>query len=257
MLAFLLALGLTTADASTKVTLKATDGQRITAYTERVKASTRGVVLVHMAGRSAADWDYLSDKLAQKDFQVIAPDLRGHGASTVGGRELTNDDYLAMVKDVAASIAWLRSQGVQQVSCAGATLGANLCLRAAAEDPGVVNLVLLSPGLNYKGVTSGDALKAYGDRPVLFIASEEDQYAAKSSQMLSEAATGQKHFELLEQAGNGNKMLNRDPGLEGVIFSWLLGTYQLASGEVVLPKPSVTTEIGTVETEGKKLGSHQ
>lgn len=145
-----------TALAATDVQLKTSDCQSIHASAEPTSGAKSGVILVHMEGGSAEDWGYLSDRLSRAQLIVIAPDLRGHGKNA--HHELTDADYQAMVNDVGAASAWLRKQGVTQLSCVGASLGANLCLRAAAADPQMENVVMLSPGLNIKGVTSGDAL---------------------------------------------------------------------------------------------------
>ena len=40
-----------------------------------------------------------------------------------------------MEQDVEAAIGWLRAQGVSAVSCVGASLGANLCLRVGRAIP--------------------------------------------------------------------------------------------------------------------------
>ena len=107
------------------------------------------------------------------------------------------------------------------------------------------------------GVTSGDALDAYGERPVLLVASEEDRYSAKSTEVLEQRAQGQHHFALLESAGHGTKMLNRDPSLEGTLMSWLLGTFQLSDGTAVIVRPAGAATVGEVETTGQKLDVHQ
>ncbi len=253
---FAAALALPTADAASRVQLNAEDGTRVSALTDAVKGSKRGVVLVHMVNREAADYGHLSERLSRSELQVISPDLRGHGQSGGPTEELTASDYEAMVMDVNAAIGWLRTQGVEEVSCLGASLGANLCMRAAAEDKGIVNVVLLSPGLNYKGVTIGPAMKQYGNRPLLVVASDDDTASARAATVLNEAAKGQSHLMILEEAGHGTKMLNRDPSLEGVTLSWLLGTFQLATGEVVTPRPELDNT-GTVETEGQKLDAHR
>ncbi len=243
--------------AAQDVTLTAGDGTRLHARTTTAKDAEKGVILVHMVGRQASDWDYLANRLNERGLTVVAPDLRGHGTSAKAGEDLSEDDFLAMTQDVAASVAWLKKQGIQDISCVGASIGANLCLNVAAEEPGISNLVLLSPGLKYKGVTTPAAMDSYGERPVLLVAAEDDSYSFKSSQILDGRAKGQKHFELLEGNGHGTKLLNREPTLEGIVTSWLLGTYQLANGEVVRPRPASSTDAGQVETTGDKLGVHQ
>lgn len=248
MLTLLLA---TAALAAQNVQIKAADGTAIAASTEVVKGSKKGVVLVHMEGRTAEDWTYLADRLAKSQLTTVAPNLRGHGGS--GGAA---DAFPAMVGDVQASIAWLHKQGVAEVSCVGASVGANLCVQAAAADPSVVNVVMLSPGLNIKGVTSSDAMPRYGDRPLLVVAASGDAASTSAAKVLQGVAQGQKHVEILQGTAKGTRMLNENANLEGLIQSWLLGTFSLSSGEIVTPKPGSAAP-GTVETTGEKLPSHQ
>jgi pimeloyl-ACP methyl ester carboxylesterase len=254
----MLALFAALAFAGQDLTLKAEDGSSVAAVATPGKPGQGGVVFVHMLGRTNEDWHFLAEKVSKSNMAVISPDLRGHGRNVPAGTEvvLAEADYLAMENDVRAAIAWLRSQGVSQVSCAGADIGANLCLQVAAKDPNIVNLVLLSPGLNYKGVRSADALDRYGDRPVLFVASSEDSYSAMSAEKLDERAKGQHMLAILDKAGHGTKMLNRDPELEGLLVSWLIGSYKLASGEMVRPRPESGSTQG-VQTSGEKLDMHK
>jgi len=256
----LLPLFFTTALAATDVKLETADGTKVHALADTVKDAKKGVVLVHMAGRSAKDWSYLSEKLSRAGQSVVAPDLRGHGGNIPEGDDpdVPDEDWAKMVQEVQASVQYLRDRGVEDVSCAGASIGANLCLLAAAADPQIVNLVLLSPGLNYKGVKTVAAIEAYGERPVLLVASEDDNFAFRSATVLEAKATGQRKYQILQNAGHGTKMLNRDPGLEGLMTSWLMGTYELAAGELVAPRPRNAEAIAEdVKTTGEKLQSHQ
>lgn len=247
-----------TALAATDVTLTATDGTKLHAITEKAAGETKkGIVLVHMNGREAGDWAYMAEKLAKKDMHAIAVDLRGHGSSDKADDDLTDADYLAMKSDVEAAAAWLRKQGVSEISCAGGSIGANLCVHLGANNEDVVNLVLLSPGFKYKGVTSGDVLEKYGNRPVLLVAAQEDVYSFKTAGVLEGRAKGQVEFKALEGKAHGTKMLNRDPALEGMVTSWLLGTYELSAGDVVAPRPASQAQAEDVTTTGEKLDSHK
>ena len=251
-----LGLALAGSASAATVALTAADGTALSA--EAVgNSADKGVVLVHMLGRTGADWKFFSERLEKSGLRSLAVDLRGHGSSAGAGAELAEGDHPKLVADVQAAVAWLRKQGAQQISCVGASIGANLCLQVAAQDPGIVNVVALSPGLNYKGVTALDALGGYGERPLLLVASEEDRYSAKTALVLDERAAGQHHFELLQDAGHGTKMLNRASALEGLVLSWLLGTYELGGGEVVVPRPASGGAVEGVATEGEKLDSHR
>lgn len=249
---------LNAAFAAQDVNLASADGTRIHALASPVKGSKQGVVLVHMAGREASDWSYMADKLARNGLQVIAPDLRGHGKSVkAGGGDLVEADYQAMTQDVDAAVVWLRAQGAAEISCMGASIGANLCAQMAAKDPDIQNLVLLSPGLNYLGVTSAEAVVAYGDRPLMIVASTDDAYSARSATLLEQRAVGPTQYLLLENAGHGSKMLNRDSTLENTVTSWLMGGFKVVSGQGATLRPDIDSSPGTVETTGTKLESHR
>jgi pimeloyl-ACP methyl ester carboxylesterase len=257
MLFHLLPFIVSFATADTAVSLKATDGSKVHANSSVAHKATKGVVLAHMLGRDSSDWESLTKRLNAANMTTIAVDLRGHGKSDKAGTTLTEADYAAMVQDVAAGAAWLRARGVNEVTCIGASIGANLCARLGASDPEIVNLVLLSPGLNYKGVTSGDAIQSYGDRPVLIVASEDDRFAPRSASLLEDVAKGQVHYELLDDGGHGTKMLTRDARLEGMVLSWVLGTFKLMDGELVRPKPTIQRDNEEITTSGRKLQVHQ
>ena len=102
----------------------------------------------------------------------------------------------------------------------------------------MVNLVLLSAGMNIKGVTAGDAVQRYGDRPILIVASNDDAQARATANVLNNVAMGQKQLEMMPGSARGTKMLNDNASLEGLILSWVAGTYTLSGGELVHPKPS-------------------
>ena len=61
------------ADATT---LQAADGTSLHALAKG-DACKKGVVLVHMLGREAADWEFFADRLAKSKVRSVAVDLRG------------------------------------------------------------------------------------------------------------------------------------------------------------------------------------
>lgn len=197
-------------------------------------------ILLHQPGRSSADWEYLGARLAEMGIASLAPDLRGHGASiaTAGGepidREIfVTDDFRNMALDVAASVAYLRDEralGERGVQLVGADVGGSAALMWSVEDPAIDSLALLSPGLMYDGVDIVGQVAAYGQRPLLMVVSVEDAYSAKSADVLRREAKGFFHLETYYGVGHGTKMLNREPGLEPLLISWLLGTFQTPEG---------------------------
>ncbi len=214
----------------TAATVTTAEGTKLAAVWGIPAKSTRGVVLVHPYGRNKEDWQFLGEKLYRDGTAVLAVDLRGHGANVVGSAtELSPADFQAMVGDVASAVATLQARGVSKISLVGAELGANLVVNVAVDNPAVVSLVLLSPGMEYKGIIAADAVKRYGNRPVALVAGTDDIYGARSAAALDASAVGEHVFRLLDGAGKGTKMLNREPSLEGWIVGWIATHWGVSS----------------------------
>lgn len=239
------------------ITLTTSDQKQIHAWYEPAPNSTKAVILVHGENRSSADWKFLVPKLVKAGFRVLAVDLRGQGVNAkAGAPALTEADWKACERDVLAAADYLAKQGVKETSVVGANLGASLALRVGAQRAEIKNVVLLSPGLNVKGVTLDDSLKSWGNRPLLIVVSQEDSYSAKTSLLLYAEHMGRKHMQLYNGAGSGATMLNREPTLEGLLSSWLLGTFVV---EDQLGGESGDIKIGggeRIETSGPRLPGH-
>ena len=251
--AALFALSLFTSPAmADDVTLKAEDGTKLHAvYTPAAKPKS-GVVLVHMLGRDSGDWRFVADKLKAQGISSVAVDLRAHGANAEEGQKPSDADFSAMHQDVAAAVAHLRAQGLEDVQLVGASIGANLVLKVAAKDPEIRSVVLLSPGMEYKGVSLDGLLEDYGERPLLVVVSRDDRYSAKTGLWVESQARGYTELEIYEAAGHGTRMLNKAPSLEPMLISWLLGSYRLkdaGTGKASLQVGDQTD----VETTGQTL----
>ncbi|HEX7353466.1 MAG TPA: alpha/beta hydrolase [Mycobacteriales bacterium] len=73
------------------------------------------MLLLHALGRSGEDWDSVMPAFA-RDYRVIAPDLRGHGASSWPG----DYSFEAMRDD---TVALLGALGIDQVVVVGHSMG--------------------------------------------------------------------------------------------------------------------------------------
>ena len=176
------------------------------------------VILLHMLGGQRTDYDAQIARFTAEGYAVLALDMRGHGAT--GGEvawDLAAED-LRMVAETLLNQPEIRTDGL---AILGASIGSNMALKTGAAVPWVKSVVMLSPGLDYRGVTTEDALAAYGDRPLMIVASSEDSYAAESSQTLADTATGLVNFKLYEGAGHGTRMFGAEPGLMDLILAHL------------------------------------
>jgi dienelactone hydrolase len=199
-----------------RVTFRAADGATLSgAYYEPARRPGPGIVLLPMLSRSHGDWDAASSQLADAGFAVLALDFRG------------GEDIALLPIDVRAAKTFLRERPeVLQggMGMAGASIGANLALLDAAEDPGVMSIALLSPGLDYRGLRTEAAMKKYGGRSALLVGSTKDPYAERSIKELITLGSGSREVRLTDEVAHGTMMLSRDPSLIGVLVDWFKRT---------------------------------
>jgi dienelactone hydrolase len=211
------------------ITLRASDGVPIAAtlyLPARRAGQVPAVILLHMLTRTRDDWQPLASRLADAGLAALAIDLRGHGASGMGP-EPAADDLGADLFDVQAARAFLKGRpdiAADRIGIAGASIGANLAVLQAANDPGVRSIALLSAGLDYRGLRIDAAMKKYNERPALIVASQDDPYALSSARQLAGAGTGMRELKLLNDAGHGTVMLTRQPDLIAALVDWFQRT---------------------------------
>jgi alpha-beta hydrolase superfamily lysophospholipase len=206
-----------------RVTFRTDDG--LTLAGSWFEPSTRpapAVVLVHMFRRSRHDWESFAALLAAQGIGVLTFDLRGHGESP----GVVGQDLAPLVADVRAARRFLTSRGdvSGRVGIGGASLGANLALIEAADDPTVAAVALLSPSLDYRGLRIESAARKYANRPMLIIASDDDGYAMRTSRDLQKGAGPAREAMLLNHAGHGTTMLAQAPDLVRSLVDWFRRT---------------------------------
>lgn len=198
-----------------RVTFRAEDGTTVSgAYYEPTRRAP-GIVLLHMLRRSHADWDAAASQLSDAGFAVIALDYRG------------SDDPAAYAIDVRAAKTFLRERpevAGNSLGIAGASIGANLAVLDAADDPGVVSIALLSPGLEYKGLRTEAAMKKFGARPALLAGSTKDPYTARSIRQLTTIGPGLREVRLTDSVAHGTVLFSRDPELIVTLVDWFKRT---------------------------------
>ena len=200
--------------------LIAQDGIRIAYdYYEPDLDNSPGAVLIHMLPANRASWRDFALELRDRGFGVIAIDFRGRGESE--GKLQKPEDFMAIELDVKAAIDFIKKQpkiNGKKIILIGASIGANHALRLAAKTEEVVAAILLSPGLDYRGVKTENAAKEF-DKPLLVIAAEGDEYAFRSSARIYDLAKGVKEFKTLAGAAHGTNMLTTELNL--FIFDWI------------------------------------
>jgi pimeloyl-ACP methyl ester carboxylesterase len=207
---------------SQRVSFRTEDGVTVVATWYEPLDSARGrpvgpspaVVLVHMLNRSRRDWEPFASRLAFAGIGALAIDLRGHGDSDHPRPDPATPNYTPMLRDIQAARRFLAGRAdviPSRIGIAGASLGANLSALAAA-DGSFTAVALLSPSLDYRGLRIEAALKKYGKRPLMLVASDDDPYARRSALELQKTL-GTVQLLMLPAAGHGTRMFDRAPDL--------------------------------------------
>jgi alpha-beta hydrolase superfamily lysophospholipase len=209
--------------AGRAVSFRALDGRTVSALLFEADARPApAVVLVPMLGRPKDDWQAAGDRLAAAGISALAIDLPGQGLpGDAGALAAWNNDVRAAVGFLAGRPNDVRAGSI---GIAGASLGANLAVLAAAADPSVRSLALVSPSVDYRGVRIEQPLRQYGARPALLVASVHDPYAARSVRELADDPPGIRQMRWSETAAHGTLLLARDPDIVRSLVEWFQQT---------------------------------
>jgi pimeloyl-ACP methyl ester carboxylesterase len=196
------------------------------------QTSPKAVILLHMLGRNRNDWNAFASTLSNS-FAVLSIDLRGHGESinqegkTISFQSFTPTDFNRMVLDVKAAKHFLVTQKnilPNNIAIVGASIGANIGLKYAASDPSIKAVVLLSPGLDYKGVMSTDSIRQYTN-PIYIATGGRDPIAGNDPQTLCNIINCGNHLMVYQDSNShGTDMFSDsslNPSLGKLIISWL------------------------------------
>lgn len=209
-----------------QVVLTAADGVKI-AGAFYGKPDQPAVLLLHMMPATKESWHRFSETLAERGFQVLAIDLRGHGGSEGGPdgyKKFSDKEHYESMKDVEAGVDFLKSKSASSISLAGASIGANLALEYAAGHLEVSKVMLLSPGLDYRGIKTEPAIGRLRDgQSVYFVASLDDPYSAETVKtlFLETPQVVEKQIKVFERAGHGTAIFEKEPVFMDDIISWL------------------------------------
>jgi len=179
------------------------------------------VILAHQLNGDRKQWDNFIPLLIEKNYSVIAYDMRGLGQSTryVNGTNFvqTSTYFDDMPKDVAAIINFIPNQtriDKTRIAIVGASVGANVAYISIGRYPAIKAAVAMSPSSQrLTGVDIG------GLRPhtIFFMA---DSSEAASANILA-ANTGEpKEVMIYKGLAHGVELLN-NPLAVNDIFGWL------------------------------------
>lgn len=191
-------------------------------YASPGKVGNRGVVLLHGLGASHEVWNDYAAQLQASNFEVMTFDFRGHGEATGKWEEFSQDDIDKFVDDAREAIHYLRDVNKDMdIVLVGSSIGANVAMKVAADDPTIKAVVLLSPAKEYHGVSIVDDNTQF-TRPVLYSVSEADSDSFQDTQdLFSASRSTKKELKTFPKSGHGHKLIVNESDFGTYIITWL------------------------------------
>ena len=203
-----------------EIDLFTSDGIHIKADIYDDVRTEKGVILVPMLGGTKETMADLASFLHPAGYKCLAIDPRGHGRSQQNWQSFTSRDFINISNDIRAAKDYLSAHGSKKVSIIGASIGANLALAYTVTDSEVRTIVMISPGLDYRGVKTTLAAQEMR-RPFLIVVSKEDDYSYKSSVQIDRLSGSEEtKLDVFEGLGHGTEMF-KDRKILKIIREWL------------------------------------
>ncbi|MDP2666117.1 MAG: alpha/beta fold hydrolase [Candidatus Diapherotrites archaeon] len=210
-----------------RISYKTQDGVEIVGTRWRHPALEKPtLILIHQFGKDHHSFDGFAEKAFARGYSIISLDVRGHGDSRIqdGNKEalsyiqFPDSEFQKIEKDILESKQLIPTENAFLI---GASIGANAALNAASRDASFQGIILLSPGMSYKGIDVQENISRI-QVPVLIVASKDDPYSSQSAQTIFPSLPlDDKQLLLLQESGHGTDMLIRHPSLADDLLDWL------------------------------------
>ena len=213
-----------------KIFFSTKDDVKIAADLYEVENPAGWLVLVHMMPATKESWTELAKNFQNAGYENLAIDLRGHGESDGGPdgyKSFADSQHQKSILDLEAAANYLikeRQATSDKIIFIGASIGANLSLQYISEHSEFKTAVLLSPGLNYRGIkTESLAKNLRAGQKVFFVSSRDDGENAEENQKLYQSVPAgvEKEIKIYEAAGHGTTILENEQELKNLILEFL------------------------------------
>lgn len=210
------------------------DGVKIVADLYSVSNPIGWLVLSHMMPATKESYSDLAQRLQNLGYESLAIDLRGHGESDGGPNGFTqfsDSEHQKSIFDLEASVDYLiknRGAVAEKISFIGASIGANLSLQYISEHPEYKTAILLSAGLNYKGIKTEPMVKKLKvGQKILFVGAKDDERSGGNNVEMNQKlydltpAGIEKKIQIYDSGGHGTDILKNQPELMNLIIQFL------------------------------------
>jgi len=184
-----------------------------TLYPSVNKVPTRAILLLPQLGKTRDSYpaSFIESLHAQfPESVVIALDMRGHGKSTNLGTYQGFDTaaYKDMKTDVLSVKEYVEPNypDLESYYVVGASMGSTAAILAGAQESRIHKIVMISPGMEYQGVSIERPCEDY-QHDVLTVSSSGDSYSVQSaSQIVSIRGTAHTVVKTYPGSSHGTDM---------------------------------------------------
>jgi|SRR3989344_4786945 len=215
------------------------DGKRI-AFTYYSAVNPVGwIIYAHMMPATKESWDGLARSFSAIGYEGIAVDLRGHGNSDGGAegyQNFSDEEHQKSIYDIEGAVEYLKGRGADpgRITLIGASIGANLVLKYIVENSDFKKAVLLSAGLNYKGIEAVPLARMLREgQSVMLVASRDDgrtggNNAEQNRAIFDAMPEGvNKKLQIYDEGGHGTALLGAHADLQSLIIRFMIGANEL------------------------------
>ncbi len=212
-----------------KVNFQTEDGVKIVGHYYLGGKADLAFLLVHMRPATKESYKELAKFLQEKGYSSLAIDLRGHGESIESTRglldynKMTPEEEQASILDLESASKFLEKEGFekQKQVLVGASIGANLSFQFLHDHPEILGVVLLSPGLNYRGIILEKYKEGISGEKILAIFAKDDIPEALKAYETLPKWFPQATIWFFEKGRHGTDILDANPELLRKIYFWV------------------------------------
>jgi len=154
------------------------------------KVPTRAILLLPQLGKARDSYpaSFIESLHAQfPESVVVAIDMRGHGESANLGSYKNFDmaGYKDMKTDVLSVKEYVEPNypNIESYYVVGSSMGSTAAILAGAQDSRIHKIVMISPGMEYQGVSIERPCEDY-QHDVLTVSSSSDSYSVQSASQI-------------------------------------------------------------------------
>lgn len=175
-----------------------------------------GLLLLHGAKGHRDDWILFATRAQQAGFVALAPEF-------AWPMDASGKIDPSALDRIQAAFDYFQQVGIEpkRIALVGADVGASLALQYGAGNTAVSAVALISPGLDFGGISAEKALAEYGRGAAYFVSASGDAFSADSARTLQAKAAGFSELREYPGAAHGTDLFTVSENSVAQLLDWL------------------------------------